>query len=243
MRGRGTASTAAPATSTQVASAPPVAPNPGTIVPTASGAPTTTASGTVAPTSTAPVIDQSQVDQEVAKRLAAERARLDQQQRAQAAAAAAAAARPTPAPITPAPQPVIPPPAPAPVAAPVPAPVEPAPQPVAPAPAPAPAPQPARVREGDLVPAGTEGLVAARMTGRANVPYPPIAKAQKVQGTVIINVLISESGQVLDLRVLRGINLLNDAAEQIIRRSRFSPPTKDGVRVKAWTTVPVDFKL
>ena len=36
---------------------------------------------------------------------------------------------------------------------------------------------------------------------------------------------------------------LNEAAEQIVRKSVFSPPTKDGVRVKAWTTVPVDFKL
>lgn len=81
------------------------------------------------------------------------------------------------------------------------------------------------------------------MTRRASVLYPPMAKAQRVQGTVIINVLVSESGQVLDLRILRGVNFLNEAAEQIIRRSRFAPPTKDGVRVKAWTTVPVDFKL
>ncbi len=34
-----------------------------------------------------------------------------------------------------------------------------------------------------------------------------------------------------------------EAAEQIVRRSTFAPPTKDGVRVKAWVRVPVDFKL
>ena len=55
-----------------------------------------------------------------------------------------------------------------------------------------------------------------------------------------------ESGQVLETRLVRGIDRpvgLNEAADQIVRRSTFSPPTKDGVRVKAWTTVPVDFKL
>jgi len=36
---------------------------------------------------------------------------------------------------------------------------------------------------------------------------------------------------------------LNEAALQIVRNSTFSPPMKDGVRVKSWTTVPVDFKL
>jgi TonB family protein len=69
---------------------------------------------------------------------------------------------------------------------------------------------------------------------------------QRVQGTVLISVLVSETGQVLETRLVHGIDRpvgLNEAAEQIVRRSTFSPPTKDGVRVKAWTTVPVDFKL
>jgi Gram-negative bacterial TonB protein C-terminal len=36
---------------------------------------------------------------------------------------------------------------------------------------------------------------------------------------------------------------LNEAAQQMMRRSTFTAPMKDGVHVKAWTTVPVDFKL
>jgi protein TonB len=102
------------------------------------------------------------------------------------------------------------------------------------------------VRQGDLVPTGTDGLVLARMVRRGSVPYPQLAKMQRVQGTVLISVLVSETGQVLETRLVHGIDRpvgLNEAAEQIVRRSTFSPPTKDGVRVKAWTTVPVDFKL
>jgi protein TonB len=183
----------------------------------------------------------------VRKRLDAERAKLDQQQRAQqqAATAAAAATRPTPQPVAPAPQPV---------AAVTPQPIAPAPQPVAPTPqpvVPAPAPQPAvaegpRVREGDLVAQGAEGLTPAHMTRQASPAYPPLARQQRVEGTVLMNVLISETGHVLDAKVISGVNRpvgINESALQTVRRSTFAPGTKDGVRVKSWTTVRMDFKL
>ena len=207
--------------------------------------------GTAGTTATTASIDTSAVDQEVQKRIAAERARLEalarQQQQQQTPQTATTAPRPAPvvpqiAETRPTPQQE----APAPVETrPTPAPVtpqqqEPAPQPVTPAPQPA----AERVREGDLVAAGTPGLVPPRVTRRGSVPYPPVARMQKVGGTVVTNVLVSETGAVLDVRVLRGINRpvgLNEAAQQTMRRSTFAPATKDGVRVKAWVTVPVDF--
>jgi TonB family protein len=206
-----------------------------------------------APSTQAPVIDAAKVDEEVRKRLAAEKARLEEQARAQEVLPPprpVLLTRSAPPPVQLQPQP----------AAPTPSVMEnrqvtqpaetvaqpqPQPQPVAPTPVPATA-EPQRVREGDLVPTGTDGLVVARMLRRGSVPYPPLAKMQRVQGTVLISVLVSESGQVLETRLVRGVDRpvgLNEAADQIVRRSTFSPPTKDGVRVKAWTTVPVDFKL
>jgi TonB family protein len=104
----------------------------------------------------------------------------------------------------------------------------------------------ARAREGDLVPAGTPGLIPPRITRRGTVPYPQLARAQRVQGTVITSVLVSERGEVLDVRVIRGVNMpvgLNEAAVQSMRRSTFAPGTKDGVRVRSWLTVPIEFKL
>jgi TonB family protein len=199
-----------------------------------------------------PVLDAAKVAQEVQKRLAAEKARLEQQARAQQVQPPPVVQRAAPPPPVPqpVPQPVIvenrPAVQPPPQAVPQPV----APQPVAAQPVPQPQPQPAaetpRVREGDLVPAETEGLVMARMIRRAPVPYPLIAKAQRVEGTVLVSALISETGKVLDVKIIRPFPRpvgLNEAAEQIVRRSTFSPPTKDGVRVKAWTPVPVDFKL
>ncbi|MEO8379661.1 MAG: TonB family protein [Acidobacteriota bacterium] len=239
-----------PATGTTATStAPATASTAQTAVPLNATAP----DGTVGVTNsvgTQTALDPSLVDQEVAKRLAAERARLEAQTRAQtqqAATQTAAQARPpVAAPVVTATQA----PAPAPVQESRPAPVQQQPEP-APAPAPVetrPAPQPAvaRAREGDLIPIGTPGLIPARMVRRGNVNYPPIARAQRVQGTVVTSVLVSETGDVIDVKILRGVSQpvgLNEAAVQTMRRSTFSAGTKDGVRVKSYVTVPVEFKL
>jgi protein TonB len=105
---------------------------------------------------------------------------------------------------------------------------------------------PQRVREGDLVAVGTEGLTPARITRQAVPTYPPIARIQRVEGSVVVNALVSETGQVLETRVVSGVSRvggLNEAAQQAVRRSVFAPGTKDGVRVKSWTMVRIDFKL
>jgi protein TonB len=116
-----------------------------------------------------------------------------------------------------------------------------------PAPVPQPAAsEPARAKEGDLIPPGSEGLTPAHITHQAVPVYPPLARAQKVQGTVIVNVLVSEAGHVLDAKVLSGVNRpvgINEAALQAVRNSTFAPGSKDGARVKSWTTVVVAFKL
>ena len=211
----------------------------------------TAAAATIAQTTQAPVIDPSKVDEEVQKRLAAERAKFDEQLRQQRLQQQQQAAAPQPT--TPILQRVQPQPQPAIVQQPVAAPVNPAPQPqpvVQPPPAPVPAPQPAvaeapKTREGDLIAAGSED-VPAKMLRRAVVAYPPMARLQRIEGTVLVSALVSETGKVLDAKVIRPIGKavgLNEAALQIVRNSTFSPPVKDGVRVKSWTTVPVDFKL
>ncbi|MEK6371548.1 MAG: TonB family protein [Acidobacteriota bacterium] len=234
---------AAAAPVNRTASAAPGTVSGGTIVPTGTVAP---APGTVAPTSTAPAIDAGRVDEEVRKRLAAERARLDQLARQQQAAAQTPVVNRPPQPQPQLTQTVAPPPAPAPVV-PEPQPVVPAPQPVVPAPAPAPQPaepQAARAQTGDLVDPGTPGLTPPRMTRQALASYPAIAKMQRIQGSVTVNALISETGQVVDTRIISTANpILNDAAVQSVRRSTFAPGSKDGARVRSWTAVRVEFKL
>jgi eukaryotic-like serine/threonine-protein kinase len=240
--GSSTPAAATPAKVAGTASTAPVTDTTATALTDSSG--TAVPLGTVAPVSG--TLDPKLIDQEVQKRMAAERLKLEQQNAklapttaTTAPAAAAAVPRPVPtatqAPVT-ATQAEAAPERPAPT---------PTPQ-VAETPRPAPEPEVVRAREGDLVPQGTEGLAPPRILKRATVQYPPMARVQKVEGTIICSVLVNEKGQVSDVKILRGSNRgagLNEAAEQMMRRSTFSPGVKDGVKVKSWTTVPVDFKL
>lgn len=155
----------------------------------------------------------------------------------------------------PAPEPAAEPPAPAPTpsAAPEPAPAPtpaPAPPVVAPAPAPATAPvtpavPPPSVREGDLVAPGP-GVKPPTLVSFRKPEYPPIARRLKVEGTVVLSLLVDENGKVIDVRVERGVaqNVgINEAAIEAARSARFDPGTKQGVRVKMWYTLTIPFKL
>jgi len=188
---------------------------------------------TAATTSTTPAIDTSKVNEEVAKRMAAEKARLEQLARTQNQQTTTSRPVAAPPPQQVATQTVAPQPAvenrPAPVPQPPPAPV---PQPAAEN-RPAPQPEAPRTQVGDLIPAGTPGLTPAHITHQAVASYPPIARMQHVQGSVVVSVLVSETGQVLETRVVSGPQaVLNEAAQQSIRRSTFSAGEKDGVLAK-----------
>jgi TonB family C-terminal domain len=234
-----------PGASTAAPTRPTVAGRPRIASTTTSVASTTAASGV--PTSTAPVIDPSKVNEEVQKRMAAEKARLDQLARAQQSSTpnqrpTVPASAPAPAPQPQVAQTVVPPPVVENRPVPVPQPVAPAPQPVAERPALQ--PESSRTQVGDLVPQGAEGLTSARMSRQAVAQYPPIARVQHLQGSVVVSALVNENGQVLETRVVTSVSpILNSAASDSIKRSTFTPGTKDGVRVKSWTTVRVDFKL
>lgn len=111
----------------------------------------------------------------------------------------------------------------------------------------APQPQPAAastVREGDVV--DMNELDATPKIVRAVSPaYPPIALSQRIQTTIFVSVLISERGDVADVKVLKGDKRFGfeDAALRAVRAIRFTPPTKDGKRVKTWFAIPIKFTL
>lgn len=116
-------------------------------------------------------------------------------------------------------------------------------QPAAATAAPAPAPQVSAVREGDVVSVGDLDVVP-RMTRPVKPTYPAMAMRQKIAATIVLTVLVSETGEVLDVRVLRGEPRfgLNDAAIRAMKATRFSSPMKDGKRVRTWFPQSIEFK-
>jgi TonB family protein len=156
----------------------------------------------------------------------------------------AAAANPEPAP-PPAQEPAAAPPEPVQQAAPAPTPQA-APEPPPPAPEPAPAaPAAPAVQVGDLVTPGP-GVVPPSLLNRPSPAYPPMAKMQRVEGTVSVEVLVDENGVVRDTRFVKKVaqNVgLNESAMSAAQQAKFRPATKGGVRVKMWYTLTFPFKL
>jgi protein TonB len=73
--------------------------------------------------------------------------------------------------------------------------------------------------------------------------YPAIAQQARVQGTVILEATISPQGKVEDIRVLRSIPLLDDAAREAVRQWEYEPTYLNGQPVAVIVTVTVNFTL
>ena len=113
------------------------------------------------------------------------------------------------------------------------------PQPVAAAPQ----PQASTIREGDVVDV-TELDKLPEPLSKINPYYPPLAAQQRAEAIVLISALITENGDVADVKILRGDPRFgfNDAAVRAMRATRFTPPIKDGKRVKTWRPQSITFK-
>jgi TonB family protein len=117
---------------------------------------------------------------------------------------------------------------------------------VAAAAAPPPVAEPPVVKPGALVNLSDAGVIAPVTQSAPALRYPPIAERQRVEGTVELNILVDEKGNVVEALLVTpagGKSGLNEAAVDNVKKRRYRPATKDGVPVKVWLPVSVRFVL
>jgi protein TonB len=73
--------------------------------------------------------------------------------------------------------------------------------------------------------------------------YPPIAKAARAQGVVVVEVIVDEEGYIISARAVSGHPLLQQAAVQAARGARFTPTRLAGEPVKVQGVVTYNFVL
>jgi protein TonB len=73
--------------------------------------------------------------------------------------------------------------------------------------------------------------------------YPEIARTARVEGTVVLEAIVDTAGRVTQLRVLRSVPLLDQAALDAVRQWRYMPSTYGGHPVSVLMTVTVRFTL
>ncbi len=87
------------------------------------------------------------------------------------------------------------------------------------------------------------GIEAPQKIANVAPVYPAIAMAAHIQGIVILETTIDETGKVVDARILRSVPALDQAALEAVRQWRYRPALLNGVPIPVIMTVTVRFAL
>jgi TonB family protein len=87
------------------------------------------------------------------------------------------------------------------------------------------------------------GLLQGKAISKPQPVYPPIAKAARASGTVTLQIIVDEAGQVIKATAVAGHPLLQEAAVAAARQARFSPTLLSGQPVKVSGVITYNFVL
>ena len=79
----------------------------------------------------------------------------------------------------------------------------------------------------------------------SHINYPPMAMENNIQGRVIVQFVVTKTGKVGEVKVVRGVDrdLDNEAVRVVKSLPDFIPGKMNGQAVNVWYTLPVTFKL
>jgi len=89
----------------------------------------------------------------------------------------------------------------------------------------------------------TSTMLQGSLVRRVEPVYPPLARAARIQGPVVLAAIISKAGTIEHLQVLSGHPMLVDAALQAVRKWRYRPYVLNGEVIEVETQITVNFKL
>jgi protein TonB len=89
----------------------------------------------------------------------------------------------------------------------------------------------------------SQGVAAGLLLSPIRPIYPAIAKAARIQGTVVIEATISRQGTIENLQVIEGPSMLRQAAIDAVAAARYRPFLLNGEPVEVQTSIHVIFSL
>lgn len=85
---------------------------------------------------------------------------------------------------------------------------------------------------------------APQLINRVEPSYPEAARKARMEGVVILEAIITANGNVEDVKVLKSVNpLLDAAATRAVQQWKYRPATLNGRAVRVYLTVTVTFNL
>ncbi len=100
---------------------------------------------------------------------------------------------------------------------------------------------------GDSVPPSrvkvSSGVIAGMIIHKVTPEYPGAARAARLQGTVVLQAIISKEGKIENLRAISGHPMLVPAAMDAVKQWRYKPYFLKGEPVAVDTMITVNFAL
>jgi protein TonB len=87
------------------------------------------------------------------------------------------------------------------------------------------------------------GVSAGMLIAPIQPAYPQIARSAGIQGTVVIQAIISKSGRIESTHVLSGSPMLQAAALDAVRAARYHPYLLNNQPTEVETTISINFVL
>jgi periplasmic protein TonB len=98
-------------------------------------------------------------------------------------------------------------------------------------------------RPAPIKPLLVSHLAEANLLHKVQPTYPPIARQARVQGAVELRAIISKTGTIENLVVVRGHPMLSAAAIEAVRQWRYRPYLLNGEPIEVETEITVNFLL
>jgi protein TonB len=77
-----------------------------------------------------------------------------------------------------------------------------------------------------------------------NIKYPQADRENKIEGRVVVGLVVERDGSVSNVAVKKGLSTaIDEEAVRIIRLLKFTPGTQNGTTVRVAFVIPVYFKL
>lgn len=89
----------------------------------------------------------------------------------------------------------------------------------------------------------SQGVTRGLLIQKIEPQYPPLARAARVQGDVVLTAIIDANGQITNLQLQSGHPMLVPAAIAAVRQWRYKPYLLNGQPVEVETTITVIFSL
>ena len=103
-------------------------------------------------------------------------------------------------------------------------------------------PKSTSVRTGDLVKLSDGGVQPPQVKTRASARVPPMLKRMKKQVVAKVRILVDENGRVTEASIIEKVGFgVDKEAVRVAKNTRYTPATKNGVRVKVWIVQTINF--